>query len=132
VESKGKERIASFVMAPSPGLTRRTRSSLSPRKVCACFFNRLFCTTQVGFSSTLPPVLFNNEGGGGGKGTWGKPGSEINPTHYFIDSRDPNYPVEDGDTVFESFEPELSLQEVTKQVTQVILEYFENGDTDEV
>ena len=87
---------------------------------------------KLGFSSTLPPVLFNNEGGGGGKGTWGKPGSEINPTHYFIDSRDPNYPVEDGDTVFESFEPELSLQEVTKQVTQVILEYFENGDTDEV
>lgn len=76
----------------------------------------------------------NRQGGGGGKGTWGKPGSEINPTPAYIDARDPNYPEEDeGDgTVFNTFEPELSLEEVKKQVAEIALEFFENGDTEEV
>jgi len=70
-------------------------------------------------------------GGGGGKGTWGKPGSEHNMVSV-LDRRDPNYPEEDDGVVFDSFEPELSLEELKTQVGEIVREFFSNGDTEEV
>jgi len=71
------------------------------------------------------------KGGAGGKGTWGKPGDEINPIHYFVGTRDPNYPEEDEGAYFESYEPELTTEELKKQIEEPLLEYFNNGDTDD-
>lgn len=77
--------------------------------------------------------------GGGGKGTWGKLGDELNLP--WVDKNDPNY---DSDVdLQESKEerkvislkpvvPEMSEEDVRKTVEPLILEYFANGDYDEV
>jgi len=75
--------------------------------------------------------------GGGGKGTWGKLGAELDLP--WVDKNDPNY---DSDEVQEKEErkvislkpvvPEMSEEDVRKTVEPLVLEYFENGDYDEV
>jgi len=105
-----------------------------------------------------PPGAFNNRGisknsrrtrqagrglpkknGGGGKGTWGKFGDELNLP--WVDKNDPNY--DSDEELKETKEerkvislkpvvPEMSEEDVRKTVEPLILEYFENLDYDEV
>ncbi|KAH8019683.1 hypothetical protein HPB51_021005 [Rhipicephalus microplus] len=74
--------------------------------------------------------------GAGGKGTWGKPGSEISLEDDDIsasDVRDPNYDSDNQENCeFESITPELTEDEFETTVYPLLLEYFEHGDTNEV
>ncbi|GFS90663.1 programmed cell death protein 4 [Nephila pilipes] len=86
--------------------------------------------SRNGFGRGLP-----KKGGAGGKGTWGKPGSELMMEHDEIvsDVRDPNYDFENQDDCeFEAIIPELTIEDLEKTVDPVIHEYFEHGDTQEV
>jgi len=82
------------------------------------------------------------KGGAGGKGTWGKLGDEISLP--WVDPNDPNY---DSDPEAQGGEsrstgkssiklntlvPEMNEEDVRKAVEPLVLEYFENGDTEEV
>lgn len=99
------------------------------------------------------------KGGGGGKGTWGKLGCELELP--WVDPNDPNY-ESDGDdnivneapahlptknggqnhgtngnvkshgTTLKTMVPEMSEEDVNKAVEPLILEYFENNDATEV
>ena len=80
-------------------------------------------------------------GGAGGKGTWGKLGDEMDLP--WVDPNDPNYDSagEEGEKVapgatknikLNTLVPEMSEEDVKKAVEPLLLEYFENGDTDEV
>jgi programmed cell death protein 4 len=71
-------------------------------------------------------------GGAGGKGVWGKPGSEL--AEEYMDSHDPNYDsdsVHNGDVELKTYFPLFSDEEMFKAAEPIILEYFENGDTNE-
>jgi len=81
------------------------------------------------------------KGGAGGKGTWGKLGDEMELP--WVDPNDPNYDSagEEGETALgatkakiklNTLVPEMSEEDVKKAVEPLLLEYFENGDTDEV
>lgn len=72
------------------------------------------------------------KGGAGGKGVWGKIGSEIIEA-YCEDQNDPNYDSEGNDKNVELREviPEVTPEEFFKQAEPIILEYFEHGDTHE-
>ena len=72
-------------------------------------------------------------GGAGGKGVWGKPGSEIDAAE-FMDEKDPNYDsdsLDNGDVTLEAIVPQLSEVELHKHVEPIILEYYEHGVTKE-
>jgi len=83
------------------------------------------------------------KGGAGGKGTWGKLGDEMELP--WVDPRDPNYDSdrEDGCEVgpglggnktikLNTLVPEMSEEDARKAIEPLILEYFENGDCEEV
>jgi len=80
------------------------------------------------------------KGGAGGKGTWGKLGDEMDLP--WVDPNDPNYdsdPELDGESKalkktikLNTLVPEMSEEDVRKAVEPLILEYFENGDCEEV
>jgi programmed cell death protein 4 len=73
-------------------------------------------------------------GGAGGKHTWGAYGSEL-VDNTALDYKDPNYDSEcldNGDIHLEAIIPEISDDEIQKNVESTILEYFEVGDTNEV
>ncbi|KAK2712532.1 programmed cell death protein 4-like [Artemia franciscana] len=73
------------------------------------------------------------KGGDGGKGVWGKPGSELVPVE--IDPEDPNYESDSFETKEVTIHPvvlEPSDGEINKAIHPVLLEYFDNGDTNEV
>lgn len=73
------------------------------------------------------------KGGAGGKGVWGKPGSEL-LEEYVEDTNDPNYDPEAssaGDVELKQVFVEAEPLEVLKKSEPVILEYFEHGDTNE-
>lgn len=75
------------------------------------------------------------KGGAGGKGTWGKPGSELAVEGVDInrDIRDPNYDSESQESCeFEAIVPEMTDEEVERNVDPILMEYFEHGDTEEV
>lgn len=74
------------------------------------------------------------KGGAGGKGTWGAPGSEIDAIPEATDHHDPNYDsdCQDLDYEIEEVSLELSSAELAKEVTPLIKEYFEHGDSNEV
>lgn len=84
-----------------------------------------------GFGRGLP-----KKGGAGGKHTWGAYGSEMSvETAAALDYKDPNYDSEsldNGDIHLEAIIPEMSDDEIQKNVESTILEYFEVGDTGEV
>lgn len=72
------------------------------------------------------------KGGAGGKGVWGVPGSELLET--YEDVNDPNYDYEslnNGDIELKVVIPEVSVEDLKKKIEPIILEYFENGDTQE-
>jgi len=82
------------------------------------------------------------KGGAGGKGTWGKLGDEMELP--WVDPNDPNYDSagEEGEVVggtnatknikLNTLVPEMNEEDVKKAVEPLLLEYFENGDTEEV
>jgi len=81
------------------------------------------------------------KGGAGGKGTWGKLGDEISLP--WVDPNDPNYdsdPEAEGQGGGEAersiklntLVPEMNEEDVRKAVEPLVLEYFENGDAEEV
>lgn len=83
--------------------------------------------SRNGYGRGLP-----KKGGAGGKGVWGAPGSELLETYEDVD--DPNYDNENlsnGDIELKVVVPEVSNEEIKKKVEPIILEYFENGDTQE-
>ena len=74
-------------------------------------------------------------GGAGGKGVWGKPGSEMEGAPDVMDEKDPNYDsdsLDNGDVTLEAIVPQLSPAEIHKHVEPIILEYYSHGDTKEV
>lgn len=74
------------------------------------------------------------KGGGGGKGVWGKLGSELGEPEGCIDSNDPNYDSDsqDAQVLLRPVAPELTQEELNKVIDPIILEYLEHGDTEEV
>lgn len=68
--------------------------------------------------------------GAGGKHTWGAPGSELISSE--LEDRDPNYDPENDDVKLVVLYPDLSKEELDKAVLDVIKEYLECGDVDEV
>lgn len=74
------------------------------------------------------------KGGAGGKGVWGRPGSELDvPVE--TDEKDPNYDsdsLDNGDVTLEAIVPQLSQADLYKTVEPIILEYYGHGDTKEV
>jgi len=75
------------------------------------------------------------KGGAGGKGTWGAYGSELSEGVASLDYKDPNYDSEsldNGDIQLKAIIPDLSDEEIQKQVEGIVLEYFEHGDVHEV
>jgi len=76
------------------------------------------------------------KGGAGGKGTWGKLGDELELP--WVDPSDPNYDSdnqegEDKKVVkLSPLAPVMSEEDVRKTIEPLILEYFENGDSEEV
>jgi programmed cell death protein 4 len=74
------------------------------------------------------------KGGAGGKGVWGKLGSEL--LEEIEDQDDPNFDSEaydnQRDVELKEVVPELTLEEFTQKTELVLLEYYENGDTHEV
>jgi len=83
--------------------------------------------SRNGFGRGLP-----KKGGAGGKGVWGLPGSEL--LEAYEDINDPNYDYENlgnGDIELKAVIPELTDEELKKKVEPIMLEYFENGDTNE-
>ncbi|XP_054259063.1 programmed cell death protein 4 [Macrosteles quadrilineatus] len=72
------------------------------------------------------------KGGAGGKGVWGKPGSEL--VEEDVDMNDPNYEsdsLDNGDVELKTIIPEASADEIRKSTESIVLEYYEHGDTDE-
>lgn len=72
------------------------------------------------------------KGGAGGKGVWGKPGSEI--VEESIDKNDPNYDsdsLDNEDIVLEPIIHEPSDEELKKSIESIVLEYYEHGDSEE-
>jgi len=75
------------------------------------------------------------KGGAGGKGTWGKAGSELVDVELNNDPRDPNYDsdsLENHNVKFDAITPPLNDDEIERHVGPVICEFFEHGDTEEV
>ncbi|XP_063231574.1 programmed cell death protein 4 [Bacillus rossius redtenbacheri] len=80
-----------------------------------------------GFGRGLP-----KKGGAGGKGVWGKPGSEL--VEVDVDMNDPNYDsdsLDNGDIELKSIIPEMTEEEIRKAAEPSVLEYYEHGDTGE-
>lgn len=72
------------------------------------------------------------KGGAGGKGVWGKLGSELEEED--IDRNDPNYDsdsLDNGDIELTPIIPEASDEELRKSGEIIILEYYEHGDSSE-
>jgi len=71
------------------------------------------------------------KGGAGGKGTWGKLGSELMDTPE--DCNDPNYDSDSQEAVrLEKVTPVLNEEELCLALRPIIQEYLENGDSAEV
>ncbi|KAG8231239.1 hypothetical protein J437_LFUL005913 [Ladona fulva] len=69
-------------------------------------------------------------GGAGGKGVWGKLGSELYED--YVDMNDPNYDSEsDGDVELKTIIPEMTEEQLQKAIEPIVLEYYEHGDTSE-
>lgn len=75
-----------------------------------------------------PKLDAPKKGGAGGKGTWGKEGSEIDAVAAASNFRDPNYDSEDDEFVPP---PPRPLEAFKLRVKGILDEYFVSGDADE-
>lgn len=66
--------------------------------------------------------------GGGGKGTWGKEGSEYGASIGAVDSHDPNYDSEDGEVP----PPPPAIVVFKAGVANILDEYFTSGDAGDI
>nr|CAB3264724.1 programmed cell death protein 4-like [Phallusia mammillata] len=73
------------------------------------------------------------KGGGGGKGTWGKLGDELEQVSY-LDDHDPNYDSEEENNAisYKPVKPEWNRDEIEKTVVPILKEFFEHAQTTEV
>lgn len=87
--------------------------------------------SRNGYGRGLP-----KKGGAGGKGVWGKPGSEEVYDELDEDPNDPNFDIDaynsSHNVELKEIVPKLTQQEFVKKVETIILEYYEHGDTHEV
>ncbi|KAL1508922.1 hypothetical protein ABEB36_003741 [Hypothenemus hampei] len=83
--------------------------------------------SRNGYGRGLP-----KKGGAGGKGVWGKPGSEL--LEAIEDVNDPNFDSEydSADIELKAVVPEVSSEELKKKIEPIILEFFESNDIQEV
>lgn len=76
------------------------------------------------------------KGGAGGKGTWGAIGEVLDEDYFKIqDQHDPNYESEEDENEpyeIEMCKPELTEEEFSKNITPIVQEYFEHGETEDV
>jgi len=73
------------------------------------------------------------KGGAGGKGVWGKPGSELDVSVVCQDINDPNYDSDSqGEYKLESVEPELTDEQLEKVVKPILCEYLDHAKSAEV
>ncbi|XP_071514533.1 programmed cell death protein 4 [Panulirus ornatus] len=87
--------------------------------------------SRNGFGRGLP-----KKGGAGGKGTWGALGSELAEEELdgAIDSNDPNYDEsnpEHRDFKLKVINLDRSDEDLQKQISSLVAEYFDHGDTQE-
>jgi len=76
---------------------------------------------------------FPKKGGAGGKHTWGAPGSELDANDQTVRFRDPNYDSGSEEEIeYAEVAPEVSLDEMQKEISELLREYIDNGDSDEV
>lgn len=86
--------------------------------------------SRNGYGRGLP-----KKGGAGGKGVWGKPGSELfeeeeedqNDPNFDLDAYNSRHNIELKEVI-----PEMTDDEFGKKIEPIILEYYEHGDTHEV
>lgn len=80
--------------------------------------------SRSGYGRGLP-----KKNGGGGKGVWGLPGSEILEEEEILDRNDPNYDpeVNDRNIQLSKVVPETTPEDFFKLIEPIILEYFEHG-----
>merc|ERR1712002_500165 len=126
------ERVKRRAKRPSKFLTKELNRANSDSQVIAPLRAlKNSRRSRNAFGRGLP-----KKGGAGGKGTWGKLGDEMELP--WVDPNDPNY---DSDTQegqdrtlvkLKPLVPEMAEEDVRKTVEPLILEYFENGDSDEV
>ncbi|XP_061496726.1 programmed cell death protein 4 [Anopheles gambiae] len=87
--------------------------------------------SRNGYGRGLP-----KKGGAGGKGVWGKPGSEEVYDELDEDPNDPNFDIDaynsSHNVELKEIVPQPTEAEVAKKLETIILEYFEHGDTREV
>lgn len=87
--------------------------------------------SRNGYGRGLP-----KKGGAGGKGVWGKPGSEEVYDELDEDPNDPNFDIDaynsSHNVELKEIVPQPTEAEVVKKLETIVLEYFEHGDTHEV
>lgn len=73
------------------------------------------------------------KGGAGGKGVWGKPGSELQEV--ITEEMDPNYDPDEAQkelVVIKKVVPPLAEEDLSRVVQPLLTEYLEHGDSSEV
>uniref|UniRef100_A0A182PR22 Programmed cell death protein 4 n=1 Tax=Anopheles epiroticus TaxID=199890 RepID=A0A182PR22_9DIPT len=87
--------------------------------------------SRNGYGRGLP-----KKGGAGGKGVWGRPGSEEVYDELDEDPNDPNFDIDaynsSHNVELKEIVPQPTEAEVVKKLETIVLEYFEHGDTHEV
>ncbi|KAK8733819.1 hypothetical protein OTU49_006190, partial [Cherax quadricarinatus] len=141
-----KENVEGLVNGVVELTERIKRRAKRPSKFLNKELNRANSDTQViaplralknsrksrnGFGRGLP-----KKGGAGGKGTWGALGSELAEEELdgAIDSNDPNYDEsnpEHKDFKLKVIDLDRSDEELQKQISSLVAEYFDHGETHE-
>ncbi|XP_045581755.1 programmed cell death protein 4 [Procambarus clarkii] len=144
--SETKENVEGLVNGVAELTERIKRRAKRPSKFITKELNRANSDTQViaplralknsrksrnGFGRGLP-----KKGGAGGKGTWGALGSELTEEELdgAIDTNDPNYDESNPDNKdfkLKIIDLDRSDEELQKQISSLVAEYFDHGDTHE-
>lgn len=127
-----QEKLQSQLAANAKATTKRLRSiSISEPEPTRALpkFSKNSRRSRSGYGRGLP-----KKGGAGGKGVWGKPGSELEAQDEPVDTHDPNYDSEamDDDVTLQPVPVELRDEEIKKLTEALVLEYYDHGDTSEV
>lgn len=144
--SESKENVEGLINGVVELTERVKRRAKRPSKFMTKELSRANSDTQVvaplralknsrksrnGFGRGLP-----KKGGAGGKGTWGALGSELAEEELdgAIDSNDPNYDEanpENREYKIKVINLDRSNEELQKQISSLVAEYFDHGDTHE-
>ncbi|XP_076053110.1 programmed cell death 4 [Oratosquilla oratoria] len=140
-DGDAKENLATLVNSSAIG-DRIKRRAKRPSKFIAKELNRTNSDSQVfaplralknsrksrtGFGRGLP-----KKGGAGGKGVWGALGSELVEAE--VDQHDPNYDdesLDNKDVKLKVIDCERSDEEISKQISSLVAEYYDHGETHE-